>query len=280
MLLSQHGPLAQLVEQRPFKAWVTGPNPVRLTPICLPRLVVRTSGFHPDNAGSIPAGDDRKYEPSWKDLKRVLFCRRIPSILEERNGKSPLFVLCLSWVRKDNNKRKWKSLVLQFSSRSPENRENEECPFVCRIWWRHSYNKSFSPDKGRLCDVHCGREWRETAAFQISSGMGCKHQASAVQYQKNKTLFPQKYGKQDFLGRSEYLHSPLTRIWWTRTLYPSKSRKDYPQCFPLFSSDWRGSQILRWGFHTVDYRSSKPYQLRYADSRIHIRPFLRFFFMR
>ena len=26
----QRGPLAQLVEQRPFKAWVTGSNPVRL----------------------------------------------------------------------------------------------------------------------------------------------------------------------------------------------------------------------------------------------------------
>ena len=25
------GPLAQLVEQRPFKAWVTGSNPVRLS---------------------------------------------------------------------------------------------------------------------------------------------------------------------------------------------------------------------------------------------------------
>lgn len=25
--------------------------------ICLPRLVVRTSGFHPDNMGSIPVGD-------------------------------------------------------------------------------------------------------------------------------------------------------------------------------------------------------------------------------
>lgn len=25
--------------------------------VCLPRLVVRTSGFHPDNMGSIPVGD-------------------------------------------------------------------------------------------------------------------------------------------------------------------------------------------------------------------------------
>ena len=30
---------------------------VQLKDKCLPRLVVRTSGFHPDNMGSIPVGD-------------------------------------------------------------------------------------------------------------------------------------------------------------------------------------------------------------------------------
>lgn len=66
----EYGPLAQLVEQRPFKAWVAGSNPARLRnrswalslqrawPCTgLLRLVVRTPGFHPGNAGSIPAGD-------------------------------------------------------------------------------------------------------------------------------------------------------------------------------------------------------------------------------
>lgn len=28
--------------------------------VCLLRLVVRTSGFHPDNRGSIPLGDDKR----------------------------------------------------------------------------------------------------------------------------------------------------------------------------------------------------------------------------
>lgn len=53
------GPLAQLVEQRPFKAWVDGSNPSRLIfcIFCLHRLVVRTPGFHPGNRGSIPRGD-------------------------------------------------------------------------------------------------------------------------------------------------------------------------------------------------------------------------------
>ncbi len=54
------GPLAQLVEQRPFKAWVTGSNPVRLI-FCLLRLVVRTPGFHPGNRGSTPLGDGALY---------------------------------------------------------------------------------------------------------------------------------------------------------------------------------------------------------------------------
>ena len=29
--------------------------------LCLPRLVVRTSGFHPDNGGSIPPGDAKDW---------------------------------------------------------------------------------------------------------------------------------------------------------------------------------------------------------------------------
>jgi hypothetical protein len=72
----QCGLLAQQVEQRPFKAWVTGSNPVQLkqrggsqwvltlasvvvivTLTCLLRLAVRTAGFHPANRGSIPLGD-------------------------------------------------------------------------------------------------------------------------------------------------------------------------------------------------------------------------------
>ena len=50
------GLLAQLVEQRPFKAWVNGSNPLQLIPRLL-RLGVRTTGFHPVNTGSIPVGD-------------------------------------------------------------------------------------------------------------------------------------------------------------------------------------------------------------------------------
>ena len=52
-----NGPLAQLVEQRPFKAWVDGSNPSRLIFLRLHRLVVRTPGFHLGNGGSIPPGD-------------------------------------------------------------------------------------------------------------------------------------------------------------------------------------------------------------------------------
>ena len=50
------GLLAQLVEQRPFKAWVNGSNPLQLKTRLL-RLGVRTTGFHPVNTGSIPVGD-------------------------------------------------------------------------------------------------------------------------------------------------------------------------------------------------------------------------------
>ena len=51
------GPLAQLVEQRPFKAWVVGSSPTRLT-MCPHRLAwPRTSPFQGGNAGSNPAGD-------------------------------------------------------------------------------------------------------------------------------------------------------------------------------------------------------------------------------
>ncbi len=58
---SREGPLAQLVEQRPFKAWVEGSIPSRL--IGLLRLVVRTPGFHPGNRGSTPLGDGFFYLP-------------------------------------------------------------------------------------------------------------------------------------------------------------------------------------------------------------------------
>ena len=37
--------------------------------VCLPRLVVRTSGFHPDNMGSIPVGDAKDL-----DTFKVFFC--------------------------------------------------------------------------------------------------------------------------------------------------------------------------------------------------------------
>ena len=55
------GPLAQLVEQRPFKAWVVGSSPTRLT-MCPHRLAwPRTSPFQGGNAGSNPAGDANKF---------------------------------------------------------------------------------------------------------------------------------------------------------------------------------------------------------------------------
>ena len=54
------GLLAQLVEQRPFKAWVNGSNPLQLRTRLL-RLGVRTTGFHPVNTGSIPVGDAFSY---------------------------------------------------------------------------------------------------------------------------------------------------------------------------------------------------------------------------
>ena len=57
-------PVAQSVEQQPFKLWVVGSIPTRLTSIylrnfiiCPHRLVVRTPGFHPGNRGSTPLGD-------------------------------------------------------------------------------------------------------------------------------------------------------------------------------------------------------------------------------
>src|SRR5512139_4197666 len=54
------GPLAQLVEQRPFKAWVVGSSPTRLT-MCPHRLArPRTSPFQGGNAGSNPAGDAKE----------------------------------------------------------------------------------------------------------------------------------------------------------------------------------------------------------------------------
>ena len=49
------GPLAQLVEQRPFKAWVTGPNPVWLrmeTPCIAGSFFV----FRPDVVGGVVVG--------------------------------------------------------------------------------------------------------------------------------------------------------------------------------------------------------------------------------
>lgn len=55
------GPLAQLVEHRPFKPRVTGSSPVRPIP-CFrrfrPHRLVRsrTPGFHPGNTGSNPVG--------------------------------------------------------------------------------------------------------------------------------------------------------------------------------------------------------------------------------
>ena len=56
------GPLAQLVEQRPFKAWVVGSSPTRLT-MCPHRLAwPRTSPFQGGNAGSNPAGDANKFK--------------------------------------------------------------------------------------------------------------------------------------------------------------------------------------------------------------------------
>ena len=69
------GLLAQLVEQRSFKAWVTGPNPVQLSR-CLLRLVVRTTGFHPVNAGSIPAGDAFRGYGLFFFSKKSSFSRR------------------------------------------------------------------------------------------------------------------------------------------------------------------------------------------------------------
>ena len=65
------GPLAQLVEQRPFKAWVVGSSPTRLT-MCPHRLAwPRTSPFQGGNAGSNPAGDASEI----KGLReQALFC--------------------------------------------------------------------------------------------------------------------------------------------------------------------------------------------------------------
>lgn len=61
------GPLAQLVEQRPFKAWVEGSNPSRLT-MCPHRLArPRTLPFQGSNAGSNPAGDAI-------EIKMLLLC--------------------------------------------------------------------------------------------------------------------------------------------------------------------------------------------------------------
>lgn len=43
--------------------------------VCLPRLVVRTSGFHPDNMGSIPVGDAKDL-----DTFKVFFCFKVNQI--------------------------------------------------------------------------------------------------------------------------------------------------------------------------------------------------------
>ena len=40
--------------------------------VCLLRLVVRTSGFHPDNMGSIPVGDAKPRDPLLFEVG--LFC--------------------------------------------------------------------------------------------------------------------------------------------------------------------------------------------------------------
>lgn len=54
------GPLAQVVEQQPFKLWVVGSSPTRLTKkIVRPHRLARsrTPPFHGENMGSNPIGD-------------------------------------------------------------------------------------------------------------------------------------------------------------------------------------------------------------------------------
>ena len=68
------GPLAQLVEQRPFKAWVEGSNPSRLT-MCPHRLArPRTSPFQGGNTGSNPVGDAIENQ-SAVFMQRFLFLK-------------------------------------------------------------------------------------------------------------------------------------------------------------------------------------------------------------
>ena len=58
MLFWTYESLAQSVEQQPFKLWVAGSIPARLTILCPHRLArPRTSPFHGENRGSNPLGD-------------------------------------------------------------------------------------------------------------------------------------------------------------------------------------------------------------------------------
>ena len=92
------GPLAQVVEQQPFKLWVEGSNPSRLIVkniltktkslaifcsknVCLLRLVVRTPGFHPGNRGSTPLGDAYNLTLLCKELSGTTGQPAYPNIL-------------------------------------------------------------------------------------------------------------------------------------------------------------------------------------------------------
>src|SRR3989339_1054210 len=70
-------PLAQSVEQQPFKLWVVGSIPTRLTMLRPHRLAwSRTPPFHGENRGSNPLGDAKIVDPNFLGSNQTVYERR------------------------------------------------------------------------------------------------------------------------------------------------------------------------------------------------------------
>ena len=66
-----------------------------ITILCLLRLVVRTSGFHPDNSGSIPLGDANFSLTFFQNNAIINAMRR--SYLKNMNSDTPPPVMADAW---------------------------------------------------------------------------------------------------------------------------------------------------------------------------------------
>lgn len=87
-------PLAQLVEQFPFKEWAVGSNPTRVTIFSLIsfvlyvfviwplHLAVRIPPFHGGYRGSSPLGVTTPMFKKYRDKGLILYCGRLAQLVE------------------------------------------------------------------------------------------------------------------------------------------------------------------------------------------------------